>query len=110
MTDEHVDESTGTIDRAAATEIARATIAGLPDPHGLGYTLRDELTQEHDFGWVFFHDSKRFIETGDAAHRLAGNAPLIVDRNDGRATFVPTGQPLDDALRRYAKRARGDAR
>jgi hypothetical protein len=109
MTDEHAGETPVTIDRAAATQIARAALAALPDPHGLGYTIRDELTQEHSFGWVFFHDSRRFIETGEAAHRLAGNAPLIVDRRDGRATFVPTGRPLEDALRQYATDSEGRA-
>ncbi len=102
MTDEHVGETPATIDRAAATQIAEAAIAALPDPHDLGYTIREELTQEHPFGWVFFHDSKRYIETGDPQHRLAGNAPLIVDRRDGRTTFVPTGRPLHLAIREYA--------
>jgi len=38
---------------------------------------------EHDFGWVFFYDTKEYLETNDVTHALAGNAPLIVDRTDG---------------------------
>lgn len=89
------------IDRAAATEAARAAIEGLPDPHGIEYVIREDMTQEHPFGWVFFHDSKRFVETGDARYRVAGNAPLIVDRRNGKTTFVATGRPLEAALQEY---------
>lgn len=33
---------------------------------------------EYDFGWVFFWNTKRFMESGDHRHGLVGNAPLIV--------------------------------
>jgi hypothetical protein len=39
---------------------------------------------EHDFGWVYFYDSSAHIETGQPSDALVGNAPLIVDKSDGK--------------------------
>lgn len=54
--------------------------------------------QEHDFGWVFFYNSKEFVESGKIMHKLAGNAPLIVDRNDGHIYVTGTARPLTDYI------------
>jgi hypothetical protein len=48
------------------------------------YQILDDLTIEDDFGWVFFYQSKAFIETGDISRALAGNVPFLVSRADGR--------------------------
>lgn len=40
-------------------------------------------------GWVFFYDSKRHQETGNISDLLAGNAPILVDRDTGETH--PTG-------------------
>ena len=89
------------IDRAEAIERARQAIAAIPDPTSAGYTLVVETAEEHRFGWLFFYESREYLRTGELMHRLFGNAPLIVDRRDGRTTFVPTGRPLRDAIREY---------
>jgi hypothetical protein len=44
-------------------------------------------TIERPFGWVFFYNTKRFIETGVFKYRLAGNGPVIVDRESGAVRF-----------------------
>ncbi len=46
--------------------------------------ILDEHTQAHEFGWVFFYNSRETIIDGDFSHALAGNAPLIVDKFDGK--------------------------
>lgn len=43
----------------------------------------DEFTIEKDFGWVFFYNSRKFVETEEFSYCLAGNAPIIVNRFDG---------------------------
>ena len=35
--------------------------------------------EEYDFGWVYFYNSKEFVETGNFDSSLVGNAPVIVD-------------------------------
>ena len=40
----------------------------------------DEDTIEKEYGWVFFYQSKEFVETGDFSYKLAGNGPIIVEK------------------------------
>jgi Immunity protein 35 len=44
------------------------------------------------YGWVFFWESKRFLETNKTRDRLAGNAPILVDRIDGEVRVTGTAQ------------------
>lgn len=51
--------------------------------------ILDDATIERPWGWVFFYQTREFIETGDPLRGLLGNAPLIVERHSGRV--IPTG-------------------
>ena len=57
--------------------------------------------EEHVFGWVFFYNSKRYLETGEFSAALAGNAPIIVDRHDGRLYETGTAHPLEYYLEQH---------
>jgi hypothetical protein len=59
---------------------------------------------EYEFGWVFFYNSKAFLETGDVLrHFLVGNAPFIVHRNDGRVYITGTAQSIDHYVEEYRR-------
>jgi hypothetical protein len=60
-------------------------------------------TIERAFGWVFFYDSKRHVETGSVIDALAGNAPFVVTRADGRVHETGTAQPVEHYLREFEK-------
>ena len=47
----------------------------LEDP----FVIVDSLTLEKPYGWVFFYNSRKFVETGLLQYRLAGNGPVIVN-------------------------------
>jgi hypothetical protein len=53
------------------------------------------------YGWVFFWDSREFIETKNPRKRIAGNAPVIVDRVDGEVRVTGTAEPLEYYLSKY---------
>ena len=55
----------------------------------------DDRTIERDFGWVFYFNSKRFLETGDRNHSFAGSRLVIVSKYTGR-TEMHAG-PEEDA-------------
>ena len=59
--------------------------------------------QEHDFGWVFFWNTKEFAGTGDHRFALAGNGPLVVDRHDGHLYGFGTAIPLERSIEQYRK-------
>jgi Immunity protein 35 len=93
------------IDRNAATAIARAHLAkisgGSPNR-----ALLEEQTLERPCGWIFFCTSRRFLETGDYRDALAGNAPFIVDRDDGSVHTTGTGRPIEHYVAEYEQRRR----
>ena len=56
--------------------------------------LEDE-TIEKEWGWVFFYQSKKYIETGDIGEMLAGNAPFIVNKNNGQLYETGTAEDIE---------------
>jgi hypothetical protein len=62
-----------------------------------------ENTIETDFGWVFFWNSKKYVETNEVRYALAGNAPLIVDRRDGSIHETSTAEPIEEMIERYRR-------
>jgi hypothetical protein len=43
----------------------------------------DESTIETADSWIFFYESRKWIEEGDRTARLLGNLPIEVSKNDG---------------------------
>ena len=59
--------------------------------------------QEEPFGWVFFYQSKDYLETGNLSSMLAGNAPFIVDHKTGTVHVLGTVHPADVYIKEYAQ-------
>lgn len=78
--------------------------SGLPDyaeRPKLHLMILDEQTREYEFGWVYFYNTREYVVDGDFNHALAGNAPFIVDRSDGRLYVTGTAYPLERYLDEY---------
>jgi hypothetical protein len=65
--------------------------------------ILDEDTIETEFGWVFFWNSKLYQETGEFKHALAGNAPIIVDRQDGSLHETSTAYAIEEIIESYGR-------
>ena len=63
----------------------------------------DELTQEHEFGWVFCYNSKKYLEGASLKNTLLGNAPIIVDRNSGQFFITGTARGLNYYVENFKK-------
>lgn len=48
--------------------------------------------------WVFFYNTRVYVETRSTAHALAGNGPVIVSGDDGRARVASSATPWEDQL------------
>jgi hypothetical protein len=70
---------------------------------GSELVLLSAKTIERSFGWVFFYDSKLHVETGDLRYALAGNAPIVITRADGRIHETGTAHPLEHYLANFEK-------
>jgi hypothetical protein len=64
---------------------------------------------EHDFGWLYFYDGSVHAETGSPGDALVGNAPLIVDRADGKLYVTGTAHPIEHYLQEYRRGIRTSA-
>ncbi|MGS1077700.1 YrhB domain-containing protein [Pseudoxanthomonas beigongshangi] len=72
-------------------------------PEGDAWVLIDASTIERPWGWVFFHTSRRWRETGDVGYAIAGNAPLLVERDTGRVLTTGTARPIEKCIEAYER-------
>jgi hypothetical protein len=88
-----------------ARRLVEHELSRWPDGEVTGDSLLilDERTLEKPWGWVFFYNTGRFIETGDSLYALAGNAPYLVERATGRLLPTGTAYPLDHYLAAYER-------
>ena len=87
------------IDKDTARSIALAEINKPSQP--IECVILDQHTMEENFGWVFFYQSRRCAETGDEMEMLVGNAPLIVNRQDGSVYYTGTAYPTEWYIEQY---------
>ncbi|MBP6841482.1 MAG: hypothetical protein KA190_29550, partial [Kofleriaceae bacterium] len=62
-----------------------------------GVAILDELTTEKAYGWIFYCNSRRFVETGDLLHCLIGQGPNVVMRETGEIVELGSQHPSDEA-------------
>ena len=65
--------------------------------------ILDEHTIEDEFGWVFFYESKAYLDTGDFSYALAGNAPLLISRMDGSVHVTGTARPIEFYIENFKR-------
>ncbi|MBK8474996.1 MAG: hypothetical protein IPL39_01455 [Opitutaceae bacterium] len=96
------------ITRDRARELAMAKIRATWSVPGDEPAIADADTSEEIFGWVFFYNSRRFLETGEFSCRLAGNGPVIVDTLSGEVTMLGTAGGIEAQIADYAKKKRAN--
>jgi hypothetical protein len=63
--------------------------------------LQLENTIEFELGWVFFYQTKDYIETGDSLKRALGNAPIIINKKTGAIHVTGTAHHINRYIIRY---------
>jgi len=89
------------IDKDTAKKLVEAQLENWSS--GGGLVVVDENTMETEFGWVFFYDSKEYLETEDLRYAIAGNAPIVVLKKDGSLRVTGTAQPIELYLDKLAQ-------
>jgi hypothetical protein len=91
------------ISREEARSLVEAIIAETELPGGDAAIIVDNATIEKDWGWVFFYQSRQFLDTGDFSSRLLGNAPIIVNGRTGVAAHTGTAYPIEHYITEYER-------
>ncbi|MCX7428310.1 MAG: YrhB domain-containing protein [Planctomycetia bacterium] len=94
-------EPQASLTKQQALEIAKKTLAELPN--GDEYVIQEADTVERPFGWVFFYNTRKYIETKDPGYIRPGNGPLVVERSGGATTFLTTSVPPHTAIAEFEK-------
>jgi hypothetical protein len=68
---------------------------------GDSLVVLDECTIEKDYGWIFFYESKRWLDSGDLSDRVLGNVPILVDRQTGRLHFFGSDRSIEEYIEEY---------
>lgn len=89
------------ISKLDARNIALRYLIDIETEIGEPLELMDSKTLEKSFGWVFFYNSKSYLETGNFLAMLAGNSPFIIDRNDGAVHQTGTSKPIDEYINTF---------
>lgn len=87
-----------TITFEIAKKLALAHLNMQPTQSEDRVVLIEDRTITKPYGWIFFYDSERFLNTEDISYALAGNAPIVVLK-DGSMRYVNTGaQPIQMSI------------
>lgn len=70
-------------------------------PVGVSIGIDEEHTIEKSYGWVFFYNSKEYLDGGDMKKALAGNAPIIVLKENGSIKVLGTYKPTEEFIREF---------
>ncbi len=76
-------------------KIALGYLKNLSKINNIEFILLENETILEDEFYVFFYDSKEFIDTGDSKYILAGNSPIIISKKDGEVFETGTAYPIE---------------
>jgi len=83
-------------------EEARAKVEQVLDERGtaghIELAINERATRDEPWCWIFFYNSRAYIETGSFSHALAGNGPMVVDKESGAVYELVTARPVDEQL------------
>jgi hypothetical protein len=91
------------ITKSEALRIAKARLAAMPPLEDDELIILESATRTIRSGWVFFYQSRLYIETNCISYALAGNAPLIVSRISGRISFAGTAHPIKQYIEEHER-------
>lgn len=63
--------------------------------------ILDSETIHKPYGWVFFYNTKTFIETNDFIYALGGNGPIILLSEDNSLHMLGSGRPPKVEIRAF---------
>lgn len=82
-----------------AKNIAESHLETLRDSCPVEIEINPDVTEEFEFGFVFYYNSKEYWKTNDFTKSLAGNGPLLVKRDTGELITLPSNRGVKRSLK-----------
>jgi hypothetical protein len=92
------------ITKPEATHLAADHVKALNAGCSEEFALAADQTLERDQCYVFFYNTKRFLETHDDRYRLAGNGPILVSKLDGYLQAYGSSRPVEALVSEFERR------
>jgi Immunity protein 35 len=93
------------ISEAEAFDIAQRFIARMTTSAEGGAVIVAARTIQKPYGWIFFYNSRRYLETSDPLEALAGNGPIVVDRETGELHALGSSSDAPESIAAFEKAA-----
>ena len=65
---------------------------------GTKLAIIDDETREEPWCWVFLYNSAAYVETGDFRYALAGDGPIVVEKDTDKVHRLSSASPIEDQL------------
>ena len=80
---------------------------GQPEPDaGFQYVILDDYTIERARCFVFFYESSRYLKSEKFEDRLAGNSPILVEKETGKPHWLGTSRTVEYYIAEFETRPR----
>ena len=89
------------ITKEQAQKIVESKLAGMCQIPGDSFVILENSTIQRPFGWVFFFDSKRYLETDNVNDAIAGNGPIFVNQTDGTVKVGGSAKSVEAQIKEY---------
>ena len=69
-----------------------------------GIAIIESETIQKPYGWIFFYNSRRYVESGELIYALVGQGPVVVLANTGEIIELGSAYPSDVAIKELEDR------
>ncbi len=84
--------------REEARKRVSADLNGPQNDSGEELVILDAETIEKPYGWVFFYQSKQYVQTGEPSYRLAGNGPIVLLVDDCSIHYLGSACSIEETI------------
>jgi hypothetical protein len=71
-----------------ALVIAKKHLRGNLSPDQSDIIIREDMIIKKPYGWLFFYQTKRYLETKQSEYAIIGDHPFIVEKSTGRVAHL----------------------
>jgi Immunity protein 35 len=86
-----------------ALNLVKRYVAEKASGSGVEMLVMEDETMTTEFGWVFFYNTRAYIEDGDEMAIIVGAAPEIVDKTSGKLEVAGTAYPIEYYIEMYKR-------
>lgn len=69
-----------------------------------GIAIIESETIEKPYGWIFFYNSRRYVESGDLVYAFAGQGPVVVVADTREVIELGSAYPSQVAIQQLEDR------